>query len=83
MPLDNIWDTLMRQAPATAGLYLSETVRSIDNTFGEGYAKTHPELVAAMIQTCARDFHSAVYQHTMGDVAAAIGRLADATERGR
>ena len=49
-------DLFMKQAPMTAHTYLSEAVKSIDQTFGEGYAKEHPELVGAFIQTCAIDF---------------------------
>ena len=29
--------------------YLSESIRSIDNHFGEGYAKKNPELVSRMM----------------------------------
>jgi hypothetical protein len=36
--------------------YLLEAVEDIDRTFGEGYAKEHPGLVGAFIQTCAMDF---------------------------
>jgi hypothetical protein len=34
---------------------LDETVRRIDKAFGPGYAKAHPELVAALVQAAAFD----------------------------
>lgn len=49
-------DTLLEQAPMTADEYLRAGVRTIDKQFGEGYAKLHPELLAAYMKTCAMDF---------------------------
>lgn len=46
----------MNQATATADLYLADAVSSIDRTFGDGYAKKHPELVGAYINTAAADY---------------------------
>jgi hypothetical protein len=34
---------------------LDEAVRRIDKAFGRGYAKAHPELVAALVQAAAFD----------------------------
>ena len=34
---------------------LDEAIRKIDEAFGAGYAKGHPELVAALIQAAAFD----------------------------
>ena len=34
---------------------LDEAVRRIDKALGPGYAKTHPELVAALVQAAAFD----------------------------
>jgi len=53
-------DTLMRQASMTAEDYMREAVTSIDNQFGEGYAKEHPELVGAFMKTAALDFGACV-----------------------
>jgi hypothetical protein len=50
----------MRQAPATADLYLSKAIDSIDGRLGKGYSKQHPELLAAFLHTCALDFGTAV-----------------------
>jgi hypothetical protein len=65
-------ETLMRQAPQTAEVYLREVVRSINAQFGDGYALQHPELVAAMLQTCALDFSSCMISNSLGQVADAI-----------
>jgi len=43
----------------TTNEYLSSAIKEIDSNFGEGHAKTHPELVGAYIQTCAIDFSAA------------------------
>jgi hypothetical protein len=34
---------------------LDEAIRKIDEAFGAGYAKGHPELVAALVQAAAFD----------------------------
>jgi len=41
------------QAPETAARYLRAAVAAIDETFGEGYARDHPELVASFLQASA------------------------------
>jgi hypothetical protein len=50
----------MRQAPMTAHDYLLSAVHDIDEVLGKGYARAHPELMAAFIQTAALDFGAAV-----------------------
>jgi hypothetical protein len=52
--------TLMRQAHYTAKLYMQEAITDIDELLGKGYAKAHPELIAAYMQTAARDLHTAI-----------------------
>jgi len=37
----------------TANDYMLQAVRNIDEAFGDGYAKEHPELVGAYMQTVA------------------------------
>ncbi len=49
---------LMRQAWKTAAEYMDHAKEEIDRTFGEGYAAKHPELVAAFMETAARDFQT-------------------------
>lgn len=36
---------------STAVRSLAEAIRAIDDAFGEGYARAHPDLVAALIQS--------------------------------
>jgi len=52
-------ETALCQAGMTARQYLIQGIREIDDELGDGYAKTHPELLAAMIQTQAMDYGSA------------------------
>ncbi len=46
------------QASINALEYMEDSIKYIDRLFGEGYAKQHPELVGAFIQTCALDYLS-------------------------
>ena len=46
----------MKHAHETADEYMNKAVISIDNKFGDGYAKSHPELIAAFMQTSALDY---------------------------
>lgn len=65
-------DSLLRQARATASTYLMHAIKSIDDIFEEGYAATHPELVAGFIQACTADFHTAIIASVLQDSAEAI-----------
>jgi hypothetical protein len=53
-------DTLLRQASATADNYLMNAIEDIDKRLGRGYAKAHPELIGAYMQTAAVDLGTAV-----------------------
>ena len=44
----------MRQAYFTAHDYLMHAIHDIDEQLGKGYAKQHPELIVAYMQTAAR-----------------------------
>ncbi len=76
------FDTLMRQASSTASDYMRAAVDAIDKQFGTGYAKAHPELVAAFMQTAAADFSAGLSSKTLGHaltrITTAIDDLADA-----
>ena len=50
-------DTLLRQASMTAAEYFDKAILHIDTTFGEGYAKEHPELIAAYMKVSASDMN--------------------------
>lgn len=49
---------LMKQAADTAGSYMARASAAIDESFGEGYAAAHPELVGAFMQAAAADFQA-------------------------
>lgn len=70
--------TLMRQASMTAHDYLHAVIKSIDDAFGEGYAKSTPELIAAFMQVAARDFHTAITTQAIQD---GVGRISEAISR--
>lgn len=53
-------DTLMRQAPTTVELYLKEVIEMVDVNFGKGYARANPALVASLVETCAKDYSTAM-----------------------
>lgn len=71
--------TLMRQAPMTANTYLDAAIEGIDGRFGKGFAKAHPELVGAYLQTCALDFGAAVIARAIEDT---CGVTADTISEG-
>jgi hypothetical protein len=66
------WYTLLRQASGTAGMYLTDAIREIDTAFDSGYAKAHPQLVAAFMQVAAADFHSTAIGIAAQKVAGAL-----------
>ncbi len=69
------FDELLRQASMTADTYMSSAVREIDETFGKGFAKSNPTLVAAYMQAASADFAAA----SNGKIfASALDRIADA-----
>jgi hypothetical protein len=68
-------DTLVDQAPATAETYLRRAIEDIDNLLGEGYAKAHPELIAAYMQTAALDYGASIIAQ---QIRAGLGDSADA-----
>ena len=67
--IDASAETLMRQAGYTAEEYMSAAIKSIDETFGKGYAKKNPVLVAAFMQTAAADL-AAAYNHSAAQIIA-------------
>lgn len=62
----------MDQAGPTVGHWLMQSVDEIDRTFGEGYAKKNPALVAAFIQAAAMDQLTAHLANTIGEPVAEI-----------
>jgi hypothetical protein len=47
--------TMLRQAGMTAETYLIDGVAAIDKFFGKGFAKEHPELIGAFMQSAATE----------------------------
>ena len=60
MPTPVNLDILLKQAPDTAHDYFHRAIASIDKKFNEGYAKAHPELIGAFMQTAALDYLAGV-----------------------
>lgn len=80
-------DQLMTQAKTTADEYMRAAVENIDKLFGHGYAKDHPELIAAFMSACTHDFDTAMQYKNVGrlynvvsDVSSAIDCIADCLE---
>lgn len=65
-------DGAVRQAIMTAAHYMTHGSDALDQEFGSGYAKAHPELLAAFMRTCAADFHTAVMKAGLQDIRDAI-----------
>ena len=70
-------DDLMVQAPDTVNFYLRLAIEHIEDNFGEGYAKEHPELLAGFIQACAADFHTGIQAKSLGAISDAITAVAE------
>jgi hypothetical protein len=60
--------TLLRQAPMTADEYLHSAIDCIDERLGKGYAKVHPELIGAFMQTSAMDLGAAVIARAIENI---------------
>lgn len=76
---------LDRQATQSAGGYLREAQRYIDECFGFGYAAKHPELVATFIQVANAEFCNSSMAKVMQDafykIAIGVRAIADHMER--
>jgi hypothetical protein len=59
-------DVALTQATVIAKHYLLHAVTDIDEMFGKGYAKEHPELIAAYMRASALSFHTAARVHGGG-----------------
>jgi hypothetical protein len=54
---------------------MRNAVRAIDELLGKGYAKDHPELIAAYMETAAKDFGDVCLAKEIGE---AVGDPAEA-----
>jgi hypothetical protein len=73
MSIPASYDTLMRQAPATAHLYMLEGLTEIDKLFGKGYAKEHPDLLGFFMLTSAIDLLGATFGKEIGEAIGSVG----------
>lgn len=62
----------MKQATSTAQYYLSQAIEDIDLKLGKGYARSNPALIAAYIQVCAQDYHTAVIAGAVEDTVQSV-----------
>jgi len=65
-------DPHIREAWITADVYLRTAVERIDALFGKGYAKQHPELIAAFMQAATADVNTAVSAQALRSAASEI-----------
>lgn len=72
------FDTLQSQAHGTAAVYMRAAKMDIDETFGDGYAAKHPELVAAYMAAATRDFAAASNAKVYGNALLNISRNLEA-----
>jgi hypothetical protein len=71
------FDTLFSQSKDTAEEYLRKAISSIDERLGDGYAKDHPELIAAFMKTASADFTASSHAKVNG---AALQRIAESLD---
>ena len=81
MPNDKI---IHDSSKIAADNYLLAAIRNIDSALGEGYARSHPELIAAYMQTAVADYASGIASATLAETATQISdafdRIVDAIE---
>ncbi len=82
MTVQSHWsDGEARQAGAAAAVhrYLRAAVECIDASFGEGYAREHPELVATMVQCMTAEAGVATGREAHEQVLALVQRVSRET----
>ena len=72
------FDTLQSQAHGTAAVYMRAAKIDIDQTFGDGYAAKHPELVAAYMAAATHDFGVSSTAKVFGNAILEIARNLEA-----
>lgn len=73
------FDTLMRQASMTAHDYLMKAIEAIDGQLGAGYAKGHPDLIAAFMKVSCADFVASSALKVVEAAALDLANAVDAT----
>jgi hypothetical protein len=54
--------TALKQSVTNADWWMGQAVEKIDQQFGEGYAKAHPELIVGFIGVAERDYTAMITQ---------------------
>lgn len=74
------WHKLMEDGADTAQYYLSRAINAIDDQFGKGYAKEHPELISGYMKTASIDNHATVLgkviQNGIDEINITLGSIA-------
>lgn len=82
--IEACFETIRVQAADAVEDYLAMAVRSIDRQFGNGFAKSNPALVAALVNASVAEFNSStqakVYASALDGIATALERIADSRQ---
>lgn len=74
-------DTLFTHAQTRAESYLRTAETQIDAVFGAGYAKEHPELIAAFMKTASDEFTRITTAKVLQNMGYALDSIADALRK--
>ena len=64
------------QAGDTVATYLSQAINEIDKRLGDGYARTHPELIAACVAAQTADFNNTAITAALWELKDALNEIA-------
>lgn len=67
--IEATWIKLMEDSFSEANFYFENAITQIDNKFGEGYAKDHPELISAFMSAATRANQGVVIGKCIQDLA--------------
>lgn len=62
------WKKLMEDASDSTAYQMKQAINTIDDIFGKGYSKSHPELVAAYINAATKEYSSNCIAKALYDV---------------
>ena len=68
------FETMLEQAPTAANAYMVEGKDKIDTSFGKGYAKKNPTLLAAFMLASAIDCASVTIAQQITDAIDKLGK---------
>ncbi|WP_447920311.1 hypothetical protein [Achromobacter aegrifaciens] len=71
-------DTLFTLAQSRTESYLRTAETQIDEVFGSGYAREHPELIAAFMKTASDEFTRTATAKVLQNLGYALESVADA-----